>query len=113
MRRGGIGWLDGFNELVCRCGLGWNGAPGNDGDQFLPLHGRVANLPAHEVRIEVCEDAVSLIGVVDEASMFGGHLRLTSVLTMPFQSNAFTIADTVSNLAGGPGDGDSDGLFHC
>ena len=30
MRRGGIGWLDGFNELICRCGLGWHGAPGKD-----------------------------------------------------------------------------------
>ena len=50
MRRGGIGWLDGFNELICRCGLGWHGAPGNDvikdddgnvvSEQFLPLHGQ-------------------------------------------------------------------------
>ena len=62
MRRGGIGWLDGFNELICRCGLGWHGAPGNDviqdadgkvvSEQFLPLHGRIANLAAHRMTVE-------------------------------------------------------------
>ena len=111
MRRGGIGWLDGFNELVCRCGLGWNGAPGDDGDQFLPLHGRVANLPAHEVRLEVTESGLSLIGVVDEASVFGGHLQLTSVLTTTFGEPSFSIADTVTNLSSAPADAEM--LYHC
>ena len=25
---GGIGWLRGFDEWLCRCGLSWNGPPG-------------------------------------------------------------------------------------
>ena len=46
-RRGGIGWLDGFDELLCRCGLAFNGPPGKDDDgREITLHGRVANLPA-------------------------------------------------------------------
>lgn len=83
MRRGGIGWLDGFNELICRCGLGWHGAPGHDvirdaagnvvSEQFLPLHGRIANLAAHRVTVEERGDLVAVHGIVDEASLFGGN----------------------------------------
>src|SRR5262249_48794602 len=28
--RGGLGWLSGFDEWLCRCGLAWNGPPGED-----------------------------------------------------------------------------------
>ena len=122
MRRGGIGWLDGFNELICRCGLSWHGAPGNDiqkndcgevtAEQFLPLHGRIANLSAHEVRVEVSDDgAISVIGVVDEASVFGGKLRLTSTLTTYIGSNTFEISDAVQNL--GSARAEAEMLYHC
>lgn len=122
MRRGGIGWLDGFNELICRCGLGWHGAPGTDvirdeagdvvAEQFLPLHGRIANLPAHEVRVEISDEgAISLVGVIDESSMFGDRLRLTSTLTTRIDSNAFEIQDTVQNL--GSSSAEVEMLYHC
>ena len=44
----GLGWLDGFDELLCRCGLESNGPPVFDeaGKLLHPLHGRIANLPA-------------------------------------------------------------------
>jgi hypothetical protein len=51
--RGGIGWLAGFDEWLCRCGLSSNGPPGLDGGTSLPLHGRIANLPAHHVEVAV------------------------------------------------------------
>lgn len=122
MRRGGIGWLDGFCELICRCGLGWHGAPGTDvlhdadgnvvSEQFLPLHGRVANLAAHEVRVEISDDGqISVIGVIDEASLFGGKLRLTSTLTTWIGSNTFEISDTVQNLASAAAEVEM--LYHC
>ncbi|MEZ6127444.1 MAG: aldose 1-epimerase family protein [Planctomycetaceae bacterium] len=122
MRRGGIGWLDGFNELICRCGLGWHGAPGTDiikdsdgnvvSEQFLPLHGRIANLAAHEVRVEVSDDgAISVIGVIDEASLFGGKLRLTTTLTTYIGSNTFEISDTVQNLSSAAAEVEM--LYHC
>ncbi|MCA9038281.1 MAG: aldose 1-epimerase family protein, partial [Planctomycetaceae bacterium] len=123
-RRGGIGWLDGFNELICRCGLGWHGAPGTDilrnpdgsvvSEQFLPLHGRIANLAAHQVTVEISEDDRGLItvtGVVDETSVFGGRLRLTSVLSTVTGSNSFEIADTVTNL--GSTQAEVEMLYHC
>src|SRR2546425_2475390 len=47
--RGGLGWLAGFDELLCRCGLASNGPPGDDGKTRLTLHGRIANLPAQLV----------------------------------------------------------------
>ena len=28
--RGGLGWLGGFDELLCRCGIASNGPPGDD-----------------------------------------------------------------------------------
>ncbi|NOY28743.1 MAG: DUF4432 family protein [Planctomycetes bacterium] len=48
----GLGWLDGFDELVVRCGLESNGGPAFDeenGRLVYPLHGRIANRPAHHV----------------------------------------------------------------
>ena len=122
MRRGGIGWLDGFNEIVCRCGLSWHGAPGTDvikddggnviSEQFLPLHGRIANLPAHKVTVEVSDEGeIKVVGVVDEASMFGGKLRLTATLTTHIGSNTFEISDTVQNL--GSADAEVEMLYHC
>ena len=122
MRRGGIGWLDGFNEMLVRCGLGWNGAPGNEiitdddantiSEQFLPLHGRIANLPAHKVTVSVSDEGrITMVGLVDEASLFGGRLRLTSTLTTWIGSNTFEIHDQVTNLGGSPADIEM--LYHC
>ena len=97
--RGGIGWLTGFNEWLCRCGLEANGPPG-DG---VTLHGRVANIPAHYVRVSVDTSGPGTIevqGVVDEAILFGPRLRLTSTLTTTLGSASFSIRDEVTNLAG-------------
>ena len=48
--RNGLGWLEGFNELVTRCGYEWVGHPGKDTDgTLLTLHGLAANIPASKV----------------------------------------------------------------
>ena len=51
----GLGWLAGFDEMLVRCGLEYNGGP-----EFHPsgilrygLHGRIANTPAHKVTLAV------------------------------------------------------------
>jgi hypothetical protein len=80
----GIGWIYGFDEWLCRCGLESNGAPAWDdsGKLAYPLHGRIANLPAW--RVEVTFDAengdLAVCGVVDEARIFGRKLRLVSTI---------------------------------
>jgi hypothetical protein len=101
-RRNGIGWLDGFNELLCRCGLSWHGAPEiDDCGTPLTLHGRIANLPAHFLSIRMTEDGeLSLTGVVDECSLFGPRLQLKSTLTTHLGSNTMRITDQITNLGG-------------
>ena len=109
--RNGLGWLSGFNELLCRCGLSSNGPPGVDtivdatgkrSETPLTLHGKIANLPAHrvEVRADSAGDGLLVVrGEVDESSMFGPSLRLsTSYETIP-GSNRLTIRDEVRNLS--------------
>jgi len=121
MRLGGIGWVDGFNELIVRCGLGWHGAPGKDcirnaagevvSEPFLPLHGRIANLPAHRVTASLEGDELSVTGVVDEGCLFGGRLRLESTLRTRRDSGVFEITDTVTNLAATAAE--TEILYHC
>lgn len=101
----GLGWLRGFGEFLCRCGLTSNGPPGPDPEgnpieSPLPLHGRIANLPAHRVELEI-DDAgqgtISLIGYVDETTLFGSNLRLTSTISMAAGASQFTVRDVVTN----------------
>ncbi|MBI3864244.1 MAG: aldose 1-epimerase family protein, partial [Planctomycetia bacterium] len=97
--RGGIGWLAGFNEWLCRCGLNSNGPPSAEGT----LHGRIANIPAHYVDVAVSTDGdgtISVTGVVDETMMFGPCLRLKSTVQTAAGSNRLTIIDEITNLAG-------------
>jgi len=114
----GLGWLRGFGELLCRCGLTSNGPPGPDPDgnaieSPLPLHGRVANLPAHRVEVAV-DDAgpgtLSVRGIVDETTLFGSNLRLTTTVATAAGSKDFTIRDVVTNRSAGPAE--SQLLYH-
>ena len=59
---GGLGWLDGFDELLARCGLENNGAPfevktvkpdGSESNTTFGLHGKIANIPASYVAVHV------------------------------------------------------------
>jgi hypothetical protein len=97
----GIGWLSGFDELLCRCGLEFNGAPewSSDGKLLHTLHGRIANRPAHFVSATIDADRkqISVTGVVDEARLFGNSLRLTSTVQTEFGSPKLTIVDEISN----------------
>jgi hypothetical protein len=101
----GLGWLEGFDELLCRCGLESNGAPDFDaatGRLLYPLHGRIANLPAHHVELVVDDDAgrLTLRGVVDETRFHFQSLRLTTSITTSLGSHEFSWADEVENIGG-------------
>ena len=104
--RQGIGWLEGFNELLCRCGLSWNGAPGPDEDgNLLTLHGRIANLPAIRVAAGISEQGHAwLEGTVHERSLFGPCLKLVSRLEIDPARLSLRIIDRVVNEGGGPAD---------
>jgi hypothetical protein len=102
----GLGWLEGFDELVCRCGLASNGAPdfGPGGSWRFPLHGRIANLPAHRVELAV-DDAsgeLSISGVVDETRFLFQKLRLKASYKTKVGQSGLVITDEVTNLSADP-----------
>jgi hypothetical protein len=107
--RGGLGWLEGFNEWMARCGLESAGHPGVDkfvnnvGDEAtmeLTLHGKIANIPASEVEVVVDPEPphrIRVRGTVEERMFYGPKLVLhTEVSTVP-GSNTFQIADVIVN----------------
>ena len=102
----GLGWVEGFDELMARCGLESNGAPefDEDGRVVYPLHGRISNKPAH--RVDITQDQstgeIAITGVVDETRFHFMKLRLTSTYrTLPGE-NGLRIHDEVTNLSGSP-----------
>lgn len=104
MEPAGLGWLDGFNELLCRCGLESNGPPEFDdaGRLLRPLHGRIANLPAHRVELLIDEDQgrLTVRGTVDESRFHFQSLRLTTSISTSIGSTEFTWSDDVENIGG-------------
>jgi hypothetical protein len=112
--RGGLGWLAGFDELLCRCGLSSNGPPvedvhadksGRTHRDTLTLHGRIANLPAHHVEVRVNLDPpheLSVTGQVEETGLFFSHLCLTATYTTVPGSNRVVVHDVVENRGARP-----------
>ena len=102
----GIGWLDGFDELLVRCGLESNGAPefNDNGTLRYGLHGKIANTPAHKVEATLDGDSgqITVTGAVDEARLFGNKLRLTSTVTTRVGQPGMTISDTITNVSAEP-----------
>ncbi len=102
----GVGWLGGFDELLVRCGLESNGAPefSPQGALLYPLHGRIANMPAHQVEVAIDGESgdISISGLVDEARLFGNKLRLTTTIRTKAGEPNMTITDVVSNPSGLP-----------
>lgn len=112
--RGGLGWLEGFNEWLCRCGLENTGQAGQDeiinnvGDKQtvdLTLHGKIANIPASEVEVLVQTQApyrIIVRGVVHEKMLFGPKLELVTEISTEPGSAEFRIEDTVTNKGSQP-----------
>lgn len=117
--RGGLGWLDGFNEWMVRCGLEFAGHPGldrfttNTGDtaeMMLTLHGKIGNIPANDVEVLIDGNRIGIRGVVDERLFFGPKLRLEAELWTEAGSDTFTISDRVTNH--GAGDQEFQLIYH-
>lgn len=107
--RGGLGWLEGFNEWMVRCGLEFAGHPGadefvtNTGDiatMELTLHGKIGNIPASTVEVIVDAEPphrIRVRGVVYEKLFFGPKLKLVSeVSTVPGEAT-YRIDDHITN----------------
>lgn len=108
--RGGLGWLEGFNEWMVRCGLEFAGHPGKDefinnvGDKAemtLTLHGKVGNIPASEVEVLVDKSPphrIRVRGVVYEKFFYGPKLKLVAEISTVPGTDTFRIDDTITNL---------------
>ena len=103
----GIGWLEGFDELLVRCGLQSNGAPefAENGTVRYPLHGRIANLPAHrlDIQIDVENGILDVIGAVSESRVLIYSLELQTRYRFRVGSPVIEIIDTVTNRSSQPG----------
>ena len=99
----GLGWLDGFDEMLVRCGLESNGAPefNDNGTVRHPLHGKIANLPAHKVEVTVDGDSgeIGVTGVVNETRLFFNKLELRTTYTTRVGQPGVTVTDTVTNVS--------------
>ncbi len=97
----GIGWLDGFDELLVRCGLQSFGAPdfSATGQLKHPLHGRIGNLPAAHWSVDVDADhsLLEVRGEVHEARFLQFNLRLQVSYRFAFGQPTIDIVDVVRN----------------
>ena len=105
--RNGLGWLDGFNELLVRCGLSWMGPPGEDPggnptENPLTLHGRIANTPADSWEMRKEGDRLIVEGTVSERSLFGSNLTLHAKYETTAGSPELHLTDTVTNAGDTP-----------
>jgi len=111
----GLGWLDGFDELMVRCGLSNNGAPQFDpqGKLIWPLHGRIANLPSKDVEVAIDHQAgrIQISGAVQETRFLFHHWQLETTLSLCVDSPEIQITDRVTNLSSQPGSIQI--LYHC
>jgi hypothetical protein len=121
--RGGLGWLEGFGEMLNRCGLASFGAPGTDvvpsntgapTEVTLGLHGKISYLPASrcEVIIEPAPSRkIRIRGYIDETMMFGTQLRLVSEIWTEPGSTTIHFEDEIINLA--DKEQEMQYLYHC
>lgn len=110
MSTGGLGWLEGFDELLARAGLEHNGAPyevktenpdGSASHTTYGLHGKIANIPARYVAVHIGEDPpheITIEGHVDEARLFAPHIRMITRISTTAGSNRVVVRDEFVNL---------------
>jgi hypothetical protein len=98
--RGGLGWLEGFNELVARCGYEWVGHAGLDQGVMLSLHGRAANIPASKVVLSIDEHppyAIRLKGELKEQAFKQVNFLIETELITEAGAQSFSLHDTLIN----------------
>jgi hypothetical protein len=107
--RGGLGWLEGFNEWLVRCGLEWAGHPGRDKfrnnagqevEMDLTLHGKIGNTPASEVEVLIetgSTPRIHIRGLVEERMFHGPQLSFWTDISTEPGSNSVRFDDTITN----------------
>jgi hypothetical protein len=109
MNWGGLGWLEGYDEMLVRCGLENIGSPyqetvtsgdGSKRDVLFGLHGKIGNIPAHHVAVHYSPESkeITVEGHVDESKPFAGQIRLATKLKTTPGSNKIHVRDEYINL---------------
>ena len=105
--RNGLGWLEGFNEMMVRCGYEWTGHPVTADGQIYTLHGKAGNTPASLVEVEVADSApyeIRIRGLVKESTFKKADLQTLTELRYVPGSNSFSLHDVLTNHADYPHD---------
>ena len=105
--RNGLGWLEGFNEMMVRCGYEWTGHPTTADGQLYTLHGKAGNTPASRVEVEVNESApyeIRIRGLIKESTFKKADLQTMTELRYVPGSNSFSLHDVLTNHADYPHD---------
>ncbi|HXP97808.1 MAG TPA: aldose 1-epimerase family protein, partial [Telmatospirillum sp.] len=98
--RNGLGWLDGFNEMMVRCGFEWTGHPGRENDRLMSLHGRAGNTPASKVVVSIDDaapHAIHVRGLLKENTFKLSALETWTDLSVTPGVKAVKIHDELTN----------------
>lgn len=103
-RPDGLGWLEGFDEVLARCGFGNVGGPEfNERHQLVqPLHGALSSRPCRSAVAYVDRERrqVVLETEVDECVFHFQRIGLKSRITLSMDEPTIHVADTIANLGG-------------
>ncbi|KHE01386.1 thioredoxin [Pantoea stewartii] len=105
--RNGLGWLEGFNEMMVRCGYEWTGHPVNDKGRIYTLHGKAGNTPASQLEVEVADAApheIRIRGLIKESTFKKADLQTWTELRYVPGSNQFSLHDVLTNHSDYPHD---------
>ena len=100
--RNGLGWLEGFNEMMVRCGYEWTGHPVTKDGVIYTLHGKAGNTPASKVEVTVDDKApheIRIRGLLKEHTFKKANLETWTELRYVPGSDAFTVHDVLTNKA--------------
>lgn len=98
--RAGLGWLDGFNEMMVRCGFEWTGHAVQADGMMYTLHGRAQNTPVSKLVVEVSNKApytITVKGLIKENTFKKSNLETWASISYVPGSKAFTVHDVVTN----------------
>jgi hypothetical protein len=98
--RGGIGWLDGFNEMMVRCGFEWTGHAVQADGMMYTLHGRAQNTPVSKLIVDISDKApyaITVKGLIKENTFKKSNLETWVSLSYVPGSRQFTVHDVVTN----------------
>lgn len=84
--------------FLATCGLSNVGAPCVDGEEALPLHGAVGNLPAERIFWDMDEENITIKAVVPHGGFFADKLELTRTITCSRTENTLLLSDQVKNV---------------